>query len=43
MLLPNISEAPINLTVVIANDLWYNYYDNTASSATGSILLTDIY
>lgn len=43
MLLPNISEAPINLTVVIPNDLWYSYYDNTASNATGSILFTNIY
>lgn len=43
MLLPNISEAPINLSVVIPNDLWYSYYDTTASDATGFILLTNIY
>lgn len=36
MLLPNISEAPINLTVVILHDLWYNYYSDTVSNTAGS-------
>lgn len=42
MLLPNISEAPINLAVVIPDDLLYSYY-NTASNTAGSVLLTNIY
>lgn len=43
MLLPIISKAPINLVVVIPNDLWYSYDDNTASNTAGSVLLTNIY
>lgn len=39
MPLPNISKAPINLAVVIPNDL---YYDNTVSTTVGSVMLTEI-